>query len=314
MKKLLLLVTALTVFALISCSQTSGDSDSDSASDPDVTEVDLRNKNSSGTSVSRTAANNNESIGEYVKTDDDYNYGPLTDADLENLISFEDDEKGFKINYTTPASLREYKLMTRIIYIDNSKHWSTRQNIEMYAINENGHVKDSYSWVYPLVLPGNTYNFAIQFQYSKDGDPNPPDFQLFYRVTPKHGIGIIDDLPEDYNSADYTDFEDGVFSLHDVIPVESEVKLQKSIGLFGTKSSDKYWTGDFKWIDGYDEDITDDPDSATIMDMSERGTVTDYPYVYCQFMYKYCLEGFDGCNFQTPEFVSEIIKNKYFVE
>ena len=331
MKKLLLIASVLTAFALISCSQ----ANNESGSGDTQKEVDLRNKNDSGKSVKRSAAPDTDDaadtdedapIGKYVKKDPDCRYGSLTDEDLEKLVSFEDDEKGFKINYTTPEALKEYALMTRIIYIDNNKNWSTRQNIELAAINKvvgsDAFVKDSYSWVYPLVLPGKTYTFAIQFQYYKAtvsstgfnvGEAGP-DFQLYYSVTPKHGLGIIDDLPEDYNSVEYTEFKDGVFSLVNVIPVESEVKLQKSIGLYGTTSSTKYWeTGEFAWVDGYDEDITDSA-SATILDMTKRGKVTDYPYVYCQFLYKYYLEGFDDSNFQTPDFMSQIIKNTYFVK
>ncbi len=335
MKKLLLVTIALTAFVLFSCNQAASSDDTKKTSGgtekpagSSTNEVDLRNKDKSGTSVKRSAAadaDDDAPIGVYVKKDPTCKFGPLTDEDLEKLISFEDDEKGFKINYTTPEALKDYVLLTRIIYIDKNGNWSTRQNIDRYAINEivnsKAHVKDSYSWVYPLVLPGNTYSFAIQFQYytptvySKDAFglvSAGPDFQLFYSVTPKHGIGIIDDLPEDYNSPDFTVFEDGVFSLKNVIPVESESSVIKSIGLYGTNLSDKYWT-DFQWIDGYDEEITDEPDSAITIDMTKRGKVTAYPYVYCQFMYKYYLKDYDDCDFQTPEFCSEIIENTFFV-
>ena len=233
MKKILPLLIAITTCIATACSPATN-----STSASSTTILDLRNKNSSGTSVTRTI-NNNGAIGVFLEKDlGSQSFGSLTDTELENIVSFSDAENGFTINYTTPESLRDYQLMTRIIYIDNNNNWSTRQNIEQSAINitdnTGTHVRSSFSWVYPLVVPGRTYKFAIQFQYSKNGVTNPPDFQLYYHITPQHGIGIIDDLPRGYNSSDYTNFSNGVFSLQNVIPVESEVPVQKSIGMFGT--------------------------------------------------------------------------------
>ena len=333
MKKLLLAAFALSAFVLISCSNdsTSGNSGTNSDNPPAPTNdtratIDLRNKDSSGVSVSRTArtAEEDAPIGKFLKLDSNANYtGPLTDEDLQSMISFEDNEKGIKVNYKTPASLNEYALYVYFRYMDNNGNWSTRQDFDLFSmhdvVGEDAHVKQAYSWVYPFVLPEKTYTFGIHFQYVKakyiQGEVKTteegPNFLIYYQITPKHGIGIIDDLPKDWNTPDYTVFKDGVLTLENVIPPESEYKLQKTISLYGTNSKDKYWT-DFKWIGGGDEDITDKPDSATTMDLRNQNIHTDYPYVYCEFLYKYYLEGFDYCYFQTPSFMSKIIENTDF--
>lgn len=307
-----LLVISL-LFVVTSCAN--GNSDDSKQKDWQETNstntriVDLRNKDSSGNVVSRSVVNPSSPIGTFLEKGGAQSYGGLTDEQLANIISFEDDDNGFKINYTTPESFKTYTLSTRIIYIDGNGKWSTRQNINDNEINENGKVKDSYSWVYPLVLPGKTYKFAIQFQYRGSG--NPPDFQLIYEVTPLHGKGIIDDLPSNWESSDYTEFKDAVFSLKNVIPVESSSGVRKSYGLYGTNSATEYWV-DFKWVGGGEEQITNDSDAKTI-NMKNRNYHTNYPYVYCQFFYRYDIEGFDFCNFEAPEFVSKIIRNTDFL-
>ena len=311
MKKIIagaLLVISSLVF-VTGCSHGNDDKNQPESKSSNSRTIDLRNKDSSGNVVLRSAADPASSapIGVFLEKGGAQSYGGLTDEELAAIISFEDDPDGFKINYTTPASFENYTLSTRIIYIDGNGKWSTRQNINNNEINENGKVKSTYSWVYPLVLPGKTYKFAIQFQY---GGNNAPDFQLIYNVTPLHGKGIIDDLPSDWDSSVYTDFKDAVFSLNNVIPVESSLGVRKSYGVYGTNSATEYWVN-FSWIGGGEEQITSESD-ARVIDMRNKGYKTNYPYVYCQFFYRYDIEGYDFCNFEAPEFVSKIIQNKNF--
>lgn len=279
--------------------------------------IDLRNKDVNGNNVSRNAiAPSEEPIGKFVRKEIDHYYGSLTDEDLQSMISFEDDEKGFKINYKTPDKLKgkDYFFLTRIYYIDGNGNWSTCQNLNSDFVNEDSHVVDEVSWVYPLVLPGKTYTFAIQFQYANN-DPEGekgPDFQLYYEVTPKHGRGIVDDLPKGYDSVSYTSFENGIFSLVDVIPPESEYELLKTGALWSIDENTSHWlvTANRKWLRGFDEEITDEQ-SALVKDFNGFVT-TDLPYVFCQFSYKYYLEDFDYCYFNTPGFTSKIIDNIEF--
>lgn len=279
--------------------------------------IDLRNKDING-NISRNAITTNKGpIGQFFKKEIDCYYGDLTDEDLLTLISFEDAEKGFKIIYKTPEKLqgKNYHFQTRIFYIDGNNNWSTCQNINFNYINENGCVIDECSWVYPWVLPGKTYTFAIQFQYANNDPEGPkgPDFQLYYKVTPNHGIGIVDDLPKDYDSIDYTSFENGIFSLINVIPPESEYELLKTGALWGIDVNTEHWgqNANRQWLKGFDDEITDDENSALVKDFNGFVT-TDLPYVFCQFSYKYYLEGFDYCYFNTPGFTSKIIDNVEF--
>ena len=94
MKKILLVTIALTAFVLFSCNQAASSDDtkktSGSTEKPagsSTNEVDLRNKDKSGTSVKRSAAadvDDDAPIGVYVKKDPTCKFGPLTDEDLEN--------------------------------------------------------------------------------------------------------------------------------------------------------------------------------------------------------------------------------------
>ena len=273
MKKQLLFFISFFLFALVSCSD-SNSSLKEISNPPSF--IDLRNKSFSEKSMSKKSIGSNIGIGCYIGKDNNSKcFGILSNEDLKSIVSFEDDKIGFKINYNTPKKLEEYSLITRIVYIDGNGKWSTRQNINYAAINEfnidtgSYVVKSQYSWVYPFVLANKTYKFAIQFQYSKEKISNPPDFQLYYEITPLHGIGIIDDLPYNWNSSDYVSIKDALVSINNVIPVESSNGVFKSIGLFGTHSNNTYWN-EFSWIGGYDEKIEDEENSSTTIDMSEK--------------------------------------------
>ena len=276
--------------------------------------IDLRNKDNTGNSIQREAVNSSDSeIGYFYGTDEgEIDFGGLTEEDLRALISFADDENGVKVTYKAPEKYKNNYFMTRMIYIDGNGHWSTRETPNYDKLNarvynsETGNFEkiSEYSWVYPLVLPGKTYKFSIQFQYT-----GGPDFQLYYLVTPKHGLGIIDDLPKGWVSSDYSKLEDSVFSLIDVIPVETKGVVKKSIGLWANDIKE-YW-GTSTFVGCYDEDIENE-ESATFVDLKKMNYFTDKKYVFCQFMYKYYLEGFDDCDFQTPDILTPFTENTYF--
>lgn len=281
-------------------------------------EIDLRNKDSNGISVARTAINNESSdIGVfYAKDEGSRSFGGLTDEELEALITFEDDENGVKVNFTSPDKFKDYWFMTRMIYLDGNENWSTRMTPDMVAINHYSSetntfvVNSEISWVYPLVLAGGTYKFAIQFQYRKDGIDESlcPDFQLYYILTPKHGLGIIDNLPKGWDSAKYAHLDNSVFYLTNVIPIDV-TGVKKSIGLWETDEL-KYW-GSSHMVGCYDEDI-DDISDATTVDLKSKDYYSEKKYVFCQFMYKYYIDGFDNCCFQTPDFLTPLTENTYF--
>lgn len=281
---------------------------------PVSTVVDLRNKDSNGVSVSRAAANDLEFHWEFIEKDAGSRYGDITDVEIDSLISFEDDQEGFKVNFTNLERLRQYTLLMRIIYMDGNQNFSTRQEIHYSELNDlqiGGSVKN-YSWVYPLVIPGKTCKFAIQFQYFTS-DGTAPDFQLYYNVTPLHGIGIIDDMSSEAKNADHFRIDGTTVYIEDVIPVEAEGTIFKKFGIFTKDDNTSGQWQDMKWLEGYSEAISDEQGSATTIDLSRITSKSASKYFFFQFNYGYNIEGYDFCEFATPDFISSIHPNELFL-
>lgn len=274
--------------------------------------IDLRNKDLNG-NITRSVVTSEFSYS-YEGLDQSINSstGPLTEEDVKSLITFSDDPNGFRVTYTDSPKLDNYTISyIDIHYIDGNENFSTKQNLTSYCRNEFALTKETFSWVYPLVNPGKTYKFSVRIKwYCNENTSDNFTLQIFYNITPTHGIGMIDDLPRNYDSSDYVTLENKLLTIHDVIPVESTDVVEKQVQIFGKKTNSDHWITEVHHVKSYRVEITSfDDNSAITFDFSNENLETELPYLFCQFMYTYTLEGYDYCKFYTPEFLSPIVKS-----
>lgn len=253
------------------------------------------------------------------------NFTALTKEELNALVTFEDDTNGFKINYTTPEKLlnKYYINNLQVISYDANDNISTRQYMKTGKLNEtiDGKycVTREYSWTYPFVIPDKTYSFLIQFGFISSNDEDDKfDFQLKYTITTKHGFSEPQSLPKGFDSKKNCKLENGVFttSIKDLLPTENNeisiYNIQKDLTVWGT-NSDRYWDfdhSDCQWLANKTLDIdTEDPDSRYIVDLTKYSEIDTKgkEKVYCQFMYKFLIDGYDYCSFNSPELLTAIV-------
>lgn len=215
---------------------------------------------------------------------------------------------------------KSYWLKMRVFYIDGNNNWSTVQELDDQKLNGGvydekgvwlGSNNHDYSWVFPFVLSGKSCKIVIQYQYFKD-DVAYPDFEAYYSINPKHGLGVIDDLPADWDSTKFTSIKPTEYTIHDVIPVESS-KVVKSLIVWGNDSTTP-WTKP-KWLDEIDEELTDadKTNKGFTTDLTKaKKAYSDKPYMFCQLSFTYYLEDYPYCKFHSPEFLSPVIENTYF--
>ena len=296
---------------LLSCSDstrsTTGIDGSDST---DLPIIDLRIKNSDGQALLRSVGNETYEFSyNFIEIGNGGKLGLLTEDEAKNILTFEDAPNGIKINFSKPESYDiDSFLWFELVYIDGNGNWSTRQQVDRSVFAG----KRSFSWLYPLVIPGRTVKFAIQILMGDN--ESQTNFQIYYEVTPKHGIGIVDDLPAGYNDSNYISYDKGKVSFNNVIPPDSSTVVTKSLGFWGAEHIEKYkiWDGTSQMFDCYASNIT----------LSKYGLPTDFylftertcdkPYFFIQCGYDYTIEGFDGLNFATPRICMEPIVNDFF--
>lgn len=292
--------------------------------------IDLRIKDSNG-NVVRSVTENSvqaEELEYSININQNQNFGDFTEEMIENLVKFYDDENGFKIALTVPESFSGSLENVNVIYIDDNKNWSTVQalnwdTIHYWDVNLGDITSyDNIEWVYPLTTPNKKFYFAIQFFFKSC------NFQVEYSLTPKHGIGMVDDLPVGWKSSDFISINENVLTLNDVIPVEvvktvinengeeeEVITVHKMVTVFATDTKG-YWQGQVA-IGGYTEVITDLSKSLELeipVDdaISEQYKGNAYKYIYIQFYYNFILEGFESTTFRTNEFLTEITENTVF--
>lgn len=275
--------------------------------------IDLRNKDASG-NVSRSVTEDfteTELPFTLVGFDSNQRFNGLPVEQAKNIAKFYDAENGVKIVISKPEYLqgKNFILSSNIIYIDNNSNWTNRQNLNWEKLNpyneENFQycMADTVEFVYPFVLPNTKTRLVIQYIFGDPSGEPAPDFQVVYEFTPKHGLGVVDDLPKTWNSTDYTSLVDRTFSLEDVIPVEA-TEVVKVVTLYSTNNRSDYWNG-MEWCGSYTEEILTQDDALSIVIPEDIKATKDY--IFAQFVYQYNIEGFDYCHFSTVDFTSKII-------
>lgn len=312
-KRFVFILFYLLLFVLFGCS---------SEKDYSIKQIDLRNKDTKGNVVTRNVSDEDSKDVfnvEFLRIEDYRgNVDLLSEDDIKDLLTFEDDTEGFKINFKNPEKMKDYNVDMNVCYVDDNYNASTRQILDYFWLNnykeEEGCyvVRENVSWVFPLIIPNKKCQFLFHISFNgKNGSDDGISFMSIYEITSAHGIGIIDNLPKGFKSYEYTSVENGIFSLHDVIPVESK-QVKKSINIFSSNRSEVHWDPTGQWIGALTEDITDEENSEFCMDLNKIENTSDAPYFFCQFQYQYELEGYDYCTFNTPEFLSYITENTIF--
>lgn len=272
--------------------------------------IDLRIKNADGQAIARLAEDDNYEFSyKYLEIGGNPKMGLLTDEEAKNILSFEDDPKGIKINFTMPEKYDDYDLnWFELVYIDGNGNWSTRQQVERFVYAG----KREFSWLYPLVIPGHTVKFSIQIMMGRgEAETN---FQIFYEVTPRHGIGIVDDLPAEYDESKYISYNNGKVSLNDVIPPDSSTIVTKSLGYWGAEHSDKsqVWDGTSNMFNCYPGGIQLDYYGSPTDFYLFTESSSEKPYFFIQCGYDYTIEGYEGLSFASPRICTNPIENNFF--
>lgn len=274
----------------------------------DLPVIDLRIKNAAGQSISRAAEDEAVEFSyKFLEIGGNPKLGLLTREEAKNILTFEDDPQGIKINCTVPEKYDSINWF-ELVYIDGNANWSTRQQADWFVYGD----KRNFSWLYPLVIPGNTVKFVIQLMMG--ANENEANFQIYYEVTPVHGIGIVDDLPAGYDESKYISYSNGKVSLNNVIPPDSSTIVTKSVGFWGAEHSSKVqvWDGTSDMFSYYPSNIKLDYYGMPTDFYLFTNGVSSKPYFFIQCGYDYTIEGFDGLKFASPRICTDPIENNFF--
>lgn len=318
--------------------------------------VDYRNKNAGGTAIrsARTAGDPFSwklvDVLDPFDTDSEYNRdkgysycsyknengetvicdnGKNTEVfdKMKNAIKFEDCEDGIKLIFTKPA---DYDKVTWIVfqYVDGNGNRSTSIDSDKWnEIFDGTDGNGNFEIIYPLVSAGKEAHFWVMLGNNKETEANP-NVSFFYEVMPEHGLGVVDDMQEDYRETDYISMEDGhTMNIKMLIPPYAK-NLKKIVTLHEQNG------GTYAWYDGavnkiaVFEDTEDDAEALEAskngeeyifdMDLSEKdlseGVFKNNSHVFVSLIYRYTMEDekFDGYFFATPEIKSLPVANTYF--
>lgn len=316
MKKTSLLVLSVCAISLFfaGCAQNSKEKDAS------LSKIDFRNKEKNGnifTGRSARAADDGSLTQAFVGVSryGNYTFEGLTDEDISKIITFEDSAAGLKVIFNTPASYKGKEIYELSMTLeDESGAWSTQVSVDKSVIaDENGKVKDSFYFEYPLVYPNVSHKFWFQVYFE-----NNVWGHWGYTVTPKHGKARVDTLPKDYDYTKYIKFENGLVLLNDVIPPEA-LKVSKDIALKLCNDPEDKWGGlqdkrfhiskDLDYgqkVDGYIGDIPNIDDDGHTINMAE------FPYFFVSMCYEYKIKNFETLTFRSPSLHSVMYENTFF--
>lgn len=317
MKKTSLLVLSVCAISLFfaGCAQNSKEKDAS------LSKIDFRNKEKNGTVFagrSARAADDDGSLTQAfagVSRYSYYTFEGLTEEQISEIITFEDSAAGLKVIFNTPESYKGKEIYQLDMTLeDESGAWSTQVSVDKSVIaDENGKVKDSFEFEYPLVHPNVSHKFWFQVYFE-----NNVWGHWGYTVTPKHGKARVDTLPKDYDYTKYIKFENGLVLLNDVIPPEA-LKVSKDIALKLCNDPEDKWGGlqdkrfhiskDLDYgqkVDGYIGDIPNIDDDGHTINMAE------FPYFFVSMCYEYKIKNFDTLTFRSPSLHSVMYENTFF--
>lgn len=355
--KLLLGLSIITF--TVSCSQLSGGN-----TGTDYNEVDLRNYNSEGDVYRSASGNNDNYIFSSEVANDYYNfyrkgYEYFGGADCPdwvlNSVTIEDCEDGIKIVYHRPQGIPDFsdKPMAwfSVDYIDGNGNLSTSTTIPYDQMNDcydaSGNwelkIRDSFSVLFPLVLPGKEIHISVHYGYGSqtatendiddikpsDTGNNDNEFAIVFKVFTAHGKACIKDLPKNFTTSNElgqksvnhvkikNETEGLIFSTSGVIPPEGK-NLRRAYHIIEASSNDKYF-GD-NWNDvGWVDEAVENPKNSDKINLLKFKVAKDnnnglshsknLPYIFCQFNYSYELEEYPGIIFRTPILTTSIIES-----
>lgn len=333
MKKNLLLL-GLFVFCFMGCSNSSNPA----SSKKDVPIIDLRTKhngvvvNLTDTSVSRSVSNNpmlREKVEKLefgkpleftIKSFDDSIYGGLNEELTESFLKVYDSEVGVRLSIEIPRQLirdngvRAANLKRlQVIYVDNNGHWSTNQFVD---INKIYHFDDDVlkidSWEFPFVEAGKLTTLIIQsvfdtLEYIDENEnikTSEANYQKEIKFIPEHGVGVVDDLPIGYSSADYIRYEDNKLIMQNVIPPEI-TPLVRTGNIWETNDNVP-WGPTNSYVSYLRSDVLEGEDPL-VMELPEFKNQITKKNVFFQFSLVYTYKNFDYCEFTTIGFDSDLI-------
>lgn len=333
MKKNLLLL-GLFVFCFMACSNSSNPA----STKRDVPIIDMRTKhngvvvNLTDTSVSRSVSNNpmlRETVEELefgkpldftIKSFDDSIYGGLNEELTESFLKVYDSEVGVRLSIEIPRQLirdngvRAANLKRlQVIYFDNNGYGSTNQLVD---INKIYHFDDDvlkiYSWEFPFVEPGKLTTLIIQSDFetleyideNENFKTSGANYQKEIKFIPEHGVGVVDDLPIGYNSADYIRYEDNKLIMQNVIP--PEVTPLVRTGNIWETNDNVPWGPTNSYVSYLRSDVLEGEDPL-VMELPEFKNQITKKNVFFQFSLVYTYKNFDYCEFSTMGFDSNLI-------
>lgn len=311
MKKLLFaLFTAICIsFVFTACSNSADSSDnggSGKKSEKTVNALDLRNKLTSSDRTAIRAAENDDQEETNGRVESVIAW-PMTYAgapvDVLNgsFISLKGKKEGIEITVTCPEGFQDKKFSYfQVVYIDNNDNDSTFATVSDTVMNKDGKVNPEFTFIYPFTKPGDTVKLRIQGALSPDNDR----IELVTKTPSIGGAGVIDDLPEDFSEnriGGYSEWDVSTnkIRIHDVILEDGkENKGKPAINIWGTTANDG---SDYnpQIIYEADLDASFDPSEEAYIDLAkllkktpytgikDGQPVQDYPYVFCQFEYRY---------------------------
>lgn len=325
--KLLMATFCITALLGISgCKQPAGNTPSQE-NPPVVTSkvIDFRNKDSYGKVIAARsvlrAAEDSALEQKFEEVQEITTLGGLTEEDISQIITFEDSENGLKVFYKTPESMRgSYSPVFNMVLVDSNGNWSTQMNNRWSKIcaGEDGIIFDEFSFEYPLVIAGKKTSFWFQPTYK---DPLTKEikaeFQWRVSVTPKHGTGMVDPLPENFDSFsnEKASYKDGRFTFTNVIPPVGETVV-KSIYVYVLKDKNEPWKfRPYGELNDYDIDYGQSTDfylGDLVKTTDEDIDFKEWPYFIVFMKYYYTVKGWDDIRFSTPVIYSPCYENDGF--
>lgn len=333
MKKNLLLL-GLFVFCFMACSNSSNPA----STKRDVPIIDMRTKRNgvvvdlNNTSVSRSVSNNpmlKETVEELefgkpleftIKSFDDSIYGGLNEELTESFLKVYDSEVGVRLSIEIPRQLiRDNGVHAanlkrlQVIYFDNNGHGSTNQFVDINKIYySDDDVLKIYSWEFPFVEPGKLTTLIIQSDFEtleyidENGNfkTSGANYQKEIKFIPEHGVGVVDDLPIGYNSADYIRYEDNKLIMQNVIP--PEVTPLVRTGNIWETNDNVPWGPTNSYVSYLRSDVLEGEDPL-VMELPEFKNQITKKNVFFQFSLVYTYKNFDYCEFSTMGFDSDLI-------